>query len=50
MPTRPVRIRIPKNPPSTHCAWTVADIQEYEDNWDLVTRRLQVAEPDASLL
>lgn len=40
----------PKNPASTHCAWTIADIEQFEDNWDLITQRLHAVEPDSSLV
>jgi hypothetical protein len=39
----------PRNPASTHCAWGVSDIEQFEDNWDLILARFHAAVPDPSL-
>jgi len=32
----------PRNPMSTHCSYYVKDLEEFKDNWDLITRRLGI--------
>jgi hypothetical protein len=39
----------PRNPEALDCRWSISDIQEFENNWDLIKRRLDAAEPDSSL-
>jgi hypothetical protein len=39
----------PRNPSSLDCRWSVSDIQQFEDRWELILGRLQAAEPDSSL-
>ena len=31
----------PRKSDSIHCVYTIADIEQYEDNWELIARRLQ---------
>jgi hypothetical protein len=39
----------PRNPSSFDCRWSISNIQRFEDNWDLIMRRLDMAAPDSSL-
>jgi hypothetical protein len=39
----------PRNPASFDCRWSISNIQKFEDNWELIIRRLREAAPDSSL-
>jgi len=39
----------PRNPESMDCRWNLSEIAQFEDNWELILRRLKAAEPDSSL-
>lgn len=39
----------PRNPFSLDCRWSICDIEQFENRWGLILRRLQTAEPDSSL-
>lgn len=34
----------PKNPTSLDCRWAISDIEQFEDQWELIARRLSTAE------
>jgi hypothetical protein len=38
----------PRKPDSFHCIYTMADIEQFKDNWPLITGRLQPIAPDAT--
>ena len=39
----------PRNPETMDCRWNITQIKQFEDNWELILRRLKAAEPDSSL-
>ena len=39
----------PRNPASFDCRWSISDIRQFEDKWELIMDRLRMAAPDKSL-
>jgi len=39
----------PRNSKSMDCRWDISQVEQFENNWDLILRRLKAAEPDSSL-
>lgn len=39
----------PRNPASYACRYRIPDVEKYEDNWQLISDRLETTSPDQSL-